>query len=81
VTSSLPCYCIEEDCTLMHAVLPAVDEFSQGRCVDCGMSVPEKEIICVYCKDAWQAFSVSGNVGRPGEPAVQPGDQKLQGQD
>ena len=82
------CYCIEEDCERQHGTLPQVPtEFYTGRCVDCGMSVPQGDIICEQCKDAWQWFNrgyvkdpASGDLRRHGDTAVQQGLQELQDQ-
>jgi hypothetical protein len=58
-------------------------EFPKGLCVDCGMSVPGGEIICDFCKAAWQTYSYTAgrDIRRPGHTAVQSGVQELPGQE
>lgn len=56
-------------------------EFPAGLCVDCGMSVPDGDIICDQCKAAWQLYSVSGNVGPAWHSTIQSWQQELQDQD
>lgn len=59
------------------------EEFSKGICVDCGMSVPGGDIICDFCKGAWQTYSytVGRDVGRERYTTVQSGIQELYVQD
>lgn len=57
--------------------------FPKGLCVDCGMSVPDGDIICDVCKAAWQTYSssVSRDMGQRGDATVQPGQQELHDKD
>jgi hypothetical protein len=59
------------------------DEFQPGLCVDCGMSVPGGDIICDFCKGAWQTYSYTAgwDLRQRGYSTVQPGVQELSGQD
>lgn len=59
------------------------DQYPSGLCVDCGMSVPGGDIICDFCKGAWQTYSYTAgrDLRQRGYSTIQPGVQELSGQD
>lgn len=67
--------------TRKNLAYPGLDDgFPPGLCVDCGMSVPGGDIICDFCKGAWQVFSYSGHLRQRGQTTVQPGAEEFSGQ-